>query len=266
MQYPELLSSYIEFCQYRDGFKKTNTIDLSNAIFIYPTTFLPLLNLALENKGCKILQPKDPKVISYMLRMLEEQPDSSSKSYVPVVPLSPDPKESGYVLDQIFELQKREGFVSGGEEAFKYVVGELVDNIYQHAEFTIALVMAQKYPKKGFVELGFFDNGITIPGSFGKHGLIYDEEEAHKAISDALKGLSSKGGKERGHGLRSSVRIFLEGLGGEVLIVSGAGAVYMSKERSIGYVLGDYHKLAGTLISIRIQDLARQINIYNYVE
>ncbi|MGH9923606.1 MAG: ATP-binding protein, partial [Nitrososphaerales archaeon] len=146
------------------------------------------------------------------------------------------------------------------------VVGELVDNIYQHSEFTMALVMAQKYPKKGFVELGFFDNGITIPGSFLKQGLIYDEEEAHKAIADALKGLSSKGGKERGHGLRSSVRIFLEGLGGEVLIISGAGAVYMSKQGSSCYVLGGYHKLGGTLISIRIQDLAKQINIYNYVE
>lgn len=265
MHDPELVSNYVEFCQYRDGFKKTNTIDLSNATFIYPTTFLPLLNLALEHKGCKILEPKDPKVTNYILKILEEQPDSSSKSYVPVVPLSPDPKESGYVLDQIFELQKREGFVSGGEEAFKYVVGELVDNIYQHSEFTRALVMAQKYGKMGFVELGFFDNGITILGSFAKHGLIYDEEEAHKAISDALKGLSSKGGRERGHGLSSSVRIFLDGLGGEVLIVSGSGAVYMSKQRSICYVLSNYHKLTGTLISIRIQDLARQINIYNYV-
>lgn len=111
---------------------------------------------------------------------------------------------------------------------YTYVIGELMDNIYQHSEFTYASVMAQKYGKKGFIELCFFDNGITIPGSFAKHGKAYPKDGHAKAIYDAISGKSTEADVGRGFGLSTNVDMFRD-IGGEVLIVSGNGAVYVNK-------------------------------------
>lgn len=263
-EYPALFSNYLEFCKYRNEFLRTNVINLTDVSFFYPTTLLPLLNLIIENRITNIIEPQDYKVWNYLLTMLGKDLDSSEyKSYIPLVKLPVEPNESGAVLQRIYRLIRSDVF--GGEEAFKYVVGELVDNIYQHSSFTKAMVMAQRYDSSGYTDLSFFDNGITIAGSFTKHGLDYAEDESHKAISDAIKGLSSKGGTERGYGLESSVRIFLEGLEGQVLVVSGAGAVYISNKEKYAYKLTELYKLKGTLISLRVQNYSKQINIYNYV-
>jgi len=60
----------------------------------------------------------------------------------------------------------------------------------------------------GFIELGFLDDGITIPGSFNKHGRHYDEKDHYKAIDAAIRGKSTKAGRERGFGLSSNVEMF----------------------------------------------------------
>ncbi len=262
-QYPELFSNYLEFCGYRTGFIKTSVINLRKASFFHPTTLLPVLNLVSHLKN--IIEPEDNNVRNYLLTILGKDLESSdNKSYIPLVTLPAEPNECGSVLQRMYQLIRTEVF--GGEQALKYVVSELVDNIYQHSYFTKAMVMAQRYDSRGFTDLGLFDDGITIAGSFAKHGMTYSERQSFRAISDAIAGLSSKGGIERGYGLSSSVRIFLEGLEGQVLIVSGDGAVYMSKEEKYAYNLTEPYKLKGTLISLRVQNQTKQIDIYNYVE
>ncbi|NOQ55959.1 MAG: ATP-binding protein, partial [Nanohaloarchaea archaeon] len=139
---------------------------------------------------------------------------------------------------------------------------ELVDNIYQHSDFKNALVMAQRYENKKFTEICFFDDGITIKGSFLKNGIKFNDTEA---IIQALKGVSSKN-KERGYGLSSNLNLFINGLGGEVLIISGIGAIYWSKTAQKIYKLPDIYKLKGTLISIRIPYPVKMVDIYDYID
>ena len=142
-----------------------------------------------------------------------------------------------------------------------------VDNIYEHAEASRAYVMAQCYPKKRLIEVSFMDDGMTIPRSLETGtGTKYPAEGGHTAILDALQGKSAKAGGERGFGLRSSVRI-ANALGGEVLIVSGRGAVVAGPRghRSV-YSLTPPYGLDGTLVSIRLPESSKKINLYELVE
>lgn len=155
------------------------------------------------------------------------------------------------------------GVEYGGELAFKYLLSELTDNIYQHAEFENAFVIAQRYPKYGFSEICIIDNGITIFGSFKRKGYLFGED--YDAVAYAINGLSAKG-RERGYGLGSNTRIFTAGLKGEILVVSGNGAVYASPNTQKIYKFRNIYSLGGTMVSIKIPFPAPKADIYEYLE
>jgi len=71
--------------------------------------------------------------------------------------------------------------------------------------------MAQKHPAKRFTEVSIVDNGISIPGTFENAGFEFEDTEA---ISEAMKGQSTKRDKERGFSLRSSINLLTKGLSG----------------------------------------------------
>lgn len=52
----------------------------------------------------------------------------------------------------------------------------------------------------------------------------------------------------------------------EVLIVSGNGAVYVNKLSLASYKLGPDHAMPGTMISLRVEDRAKIVNVYQYAE
>ena len=137
----------------------------------------------------------------------------------------------------------------------------MIDNIYEHSEFQNAIVMAQRYEQKKFVEICFFDDGIGIPGSFKKKGITIED---HQTIVKAINGYSTKS-EERGYGISSNLRIFTEGMDGEVLVVSGLGAVYIGKSLQKVYKLQDQHQLTGTMISIRISYPAKKVDLHDYI-
>ncbi len=264
--YPELFRNYLEFCSYRAAFHASNTIDLSDASFFYPATLLPLLDLILQSKQARLIEPANPDVANYLLTILgKDLKSATNKSYIPLVFLPNNAVECRAVLESIYELREKQGFFNASEDAFAYVVGELVDNIYQHSHFQRAMVMAQNYGTKGFIELGFYDNGITIAGSFDLHGWKYNEEDHYKAIFDAVSGLSSRDESGRGFGLRTTTEMFVEDAGGQVLIVSGSGAVHINTKDSLGFRLSEPNKLKGTLVCLRAPSSASISDIYRYV-
>ncbi len=127
--------------------------------------------------------------------------------------------------------------------------------------------MAQYYPKKGMIEASFVDDGVTIPRSLGEGtGAEYAPGKAHEAILDALHGKSAKEGEGRGFGLQSSVRL-VNALGGQVLVVSGSGAVVaVRKGEVLAYSLNPQLELDGTLVSLRLSDTQKRINLFDEVE
>ncbi len=263
LQVPELMNCYLLFCNYRDAALKSNILDLQWCRWMYPTTLLPLGVFIKKHKTTiEYLPPHDQNVSNYidLVTGTITFEEVDNKSYIPFVFLPTDRKKSVSILERIFKLHNN-GKEYGGENAFKYLISELVDNIYEHSKFTNAIVMAQRYEKKKCVEICFYDDGVSIPGSFESKSMLFED---HEAIVKAINGLSTKS-KERGYGLSSNIRIFTEGLLGEIFIASRNGAIYIAKNRQKVYKLSDKHTLEGTLVSIKIPYPSREVDIYEFL-
>jgi hypothetical protein len=267
---PELWPEYEKFCRLRKEASVSNLSDLRDIDWIYPTTLLPLGSFLIAGRRA-YKEPRNRDVADYISIMLRTDPGrvDGRRSYVPLVPLPSTSTEGDRVLGSIYKLHDH-GRLYGGENAFKYLIGELVDNVYQHSGFSNAFVMAQRYDKKGFVEVAIIDDGITIGGSLRRAGFRTEDDVA--AIARVLKeGISAKGADTRGYGLRSNASIFTTGLKGEMLIVSGGGAVEIGRSepgrgvRQNNYRLEeDFCPLNGTLVSVRIPFPSEEIDLYDY--
>jgi len=266
LEFPNQLNNFLTFCNLRNSAVESKALDLQLSSWFYPTALLPLGAFIRENrKKIKYVPPANQNVANYISLVIGDlKVESECKTYIPIISLPPksSENESGKLLECVFKFHNN-GKEYGGENAFKYLISELVDNIYQHSEFRNAFVMAQKYEKKRFMEICFFDDGITISGSFAKKGMIFEDSEA---ILQAINGLSTKG-SERGFGLGSNLKVFTQGLPGEMLIVSGKGAAFFkANEPTKLYILQDKYKLKGTLISVRIPYPVKEVDIYDFIQ
>ncbi len=156
-----MLKHYLRFCKYKQESAESGEVDLQDVEFIYPTTLLPLCAIVAKNEW-EIIVDNKTKAGGYLLAILGKGIEGSAgKSYIAPLRLPIKQARCQPVLERIYELGSHSTLFSVNENAYKYVVGELVDNIYEHSEFKYAYVMAQKYGARGFIELGFFDDGIT---------------------------------------------------------------------------------------------------------
>jgi hypothetical protein len=262
------MNEYLEFCDFRRTTIRSGVLDLRDLKWIYPTTLLPLGSMIRgAGKDLEYHPPGKEDVRGYIDHMIRIKPIAYSpgRTYIPIALLPSNGSNANEVVNPIFKFHSN-GDNYGGEGAFKYFIWELVNNIYEHSDFSESMVMAQRYEKKGFAEIAFLDNGITINGSLKRAGKGLDED--FEAISKAMEGLSAKKDQGRGYGLWSTARLCIEGLGGNMLIVSGAGAVYYEEARQLRkkYKLSQkYLRLDGTLISIRIPYPAKRVEVNEYV-
>jgi hypothetical protein len=261
---PPTFQSYLTYCRVRQRYKRSGKLEL-RADFVFPTTLLPLAVLVAHCK--QPVHATSAAVQGYVDWILHADDPLAGDTYVPFVRLPKDPQLYLKVIKHLEDLSETTTLFAGNTDAYHYLLSELVDNIYEHARASRAYVMAQCYPRKRLIEASFMDDGMTISKSLETGtGTKYLPNEAHKAIIDALGGKSAKGGGERGFGLRSSVRI-ANALGGEVLIVSGRGAVVTGKPgHGLAYSLPQAFGLDGTLVSIRLPESDKRINLYKLVE
>ena len=262
---PALVQGYLEYARVQNNYLETGTIDLSNIAWIYPSTLLPSIGLITNNPGAPYISPSDPNVASYIVTMVMMGIDYAPHggTYVPIIAIPSNERELDPVLQRLYNLNN-DGREYGGINAFKYLVGELVTNIYEHSQFRHAYVMAQRYPCKGFVEICFFDDGNTIPGSLSSAGLNFSSDV--ESISMAVNGLSSKKTEGRGYGLQSNVRICSEGLKANICLVSRSGVLHIDENGPKVYNLRDEYKLPGTIISIRLPYPAKEVDISEYLQ
>ena len=258
MSNPMLVDEYVRCGNYVGNYQKNGKIDLSSLGFVNLTTLVPLCSLITSNAK-NYIPPNNNDVSMYVDTIIG---GTGSSTYSPLVDLPKDKTKREEALQKVYRLQQNDPFFFGGEDAFKYVVHEMTDNIYEHSNFSRATIASQKYKSAGYVDLCIHDNGITIPASLGNKGHKF---EPHKAIAEAINGLSAKD-DSRGFGLRTSVRLCLEGLHGEILVVSGAGAVHFEGTTKTLYNLTGSHVLKGTLVSLRVPLVTSKIDIYDYVE
>ncbi len=148
---------------------------------------------------------------------------------------------------------------SNFENTLKYMTSELTTNIREHSHSESYWILAQHWPSTDTCEIAIADTGIGYLESY--RGTDYEVENHHDAITNALEGRSSKNNVERGAGVPSTVRIFTEGYGGEVVVMTGDAIRVVRGSVSTPYRLGSYWQ--GTLIGLHFD--MKNVNIHPFL-
>jgi len=262
-------SAYKEFCHIRERALMTGSCDLTGLHRVCPTILMPLVDF-LRRTEVPWIPPNDGALSECISAAVQERPRIAhgGPTYTQVVKL---PKDYQGLAGSLADFSRRHDWGSeyGGRNALMYLIGELVHNVYDHSDSSNSYLMAHRDDWGKDVELAVFDDGVTMAGSLRKSGIVVEDDVL--AIAMAMNGLSSKGEGRRGYGLRSNVRMCVQGLRGSVLAVSGGGAIEFCAfeegrdDVQEGYELNDnVYRLAGTLASVRIPFQKKGVNIYDF--
>jgi hypothetical protein len=264
MVYPQMLKEYLEYCKYRDNYFKNGKLNLANLRWFYPSLTLLLREFIVSMNVSNFVYPSKGNITDYFKFICNPSSISTSGSSMPVI-------EAKRMDDSYMEHIYKIAFSGKFEERtavqndIKYIFGEVVANIDEHSKCSKSFFTAQHYMNKGFFEAAFLDNGITIPGTFKQKGILKDLKDV-EYIKKATEGISTKEGGGRGHGLPSICKI-IKDMNGDILIVSGNGALYINgtdkylKEDMV-YSLSDSLKLGGTLVSLRLHMPINPVDFY----
>lgn len=259
---PDLLQCYLKYREVIQAWRGTGDISI-DLPFLQPTTLLPLWAEAEHNHVQ--LVALNSEVREYIDALTKGACIPAGGTYLPPVRLPRTHSEAGAVTRQLSDLSRQTRIFQANPNVFDYVLSELIDNIYQHAHAEVAFALAQYYPRKKEIEIGFLDNGVTIPGSLERGTELRFPPELHyQAVLNAMDGSSSKGGTERGYGLGTSLELMTQ-LEGSGLIVSGQGAIFLSGDQRQPFALSKEERMPGTLISIQLPDGDKKINLYDVV-
>lgn len=241
-------------------------LDLSRIEWILPCASLLLSHRIseLRSEGCKvdITAPRSQAVVNHLKQIgfpfgNEDRPHTC-------FPICHFRNNVPQHLNEMFRfIDQNFPKVENYQNGLKYVLSELADNLEQHSAFGHATVMAQCFEKKGYIDIGIMDNGITIPGRFEKSGITFNED--FEAVNLALNGKSTKAQEEgRGWGLPTTSELMSKGFKGSLLIISRRGAVDISTSGARNlYKLKD-ESLSGTLVYGRFGIPRQKVDITPY--
>lgn len=246
------------------------TLDFSDVGFVTPLYILPLVvflngcskDITITNVSEYLqtigftngMQP-DKMRKSEFLAIIEKY---SRKTYIPIVSF-PTTRDSDDEKDAILStvesiIERQLGLTSNIAIGLKYMLGESIDNIIQHANSERGYIFAQSYPGKGYLDICIADSGITLLGSY--QTLPDNEIESDlEAIQAANRGISTKNlpnAENRGYGIITSKKMLIDGLGGTFVMMSGnALHLYNSLDRRF-VETPENIRWNGTIIALRV--------------
>ena len=209
-------------------------------------TLLSLLKVYAKNNGKNLLNGKESCV--YM-----ELPENKFSQ-----------QDRGFV-DEVMEKLDTD---YGGNFVLRHILSELTYNVHEHAfddSKTEAAIAIKLYGDCEKLDISIIDDGLSIPGRFDKSNVNYSDD-CH-AVEMAINNFStvSDNPYERGNGLWTTIRLVIEGNGGEILIVSRDALLYIGIDGYEYKLLDNENVFGGTLISIRLNKFEVQ-NIYDLIE
>lgn len=249
---------YLEYCDLKLNALKTKVLNLSNITQFCPTLLLLLGIFIRQNKKIKIIAPKNNEFWNFFNVFTRDKQDFTIKKDFSIIAMFPE----RYSIEKKFNsFIFNQNIPEKNYDAFSYFISEFIDNIYEHSKFSVAYLTAQQSIDRKFIEIAIVDNGISIPGSYEIKGYDFDDK---KALEKALTGLSTKD-DYRGYGLRTSLNILIKGFEAKCLIVSRRAALYANNNISYFKLEKDY-VFNGTLISTRLYNTNREVNVYDFIE
>jgi anti-sigma regulatory factor (Ser/Thr protein kinase) len=260
------------------------TLDFSDVKFITPLYVLPLvvflnscnknitivnMNEYLQTIGFAKGMCPDKMRKSEFIAIMEKY---SQKTYIPIVSF-PATKDSDDEKDAILStvesiIMRQLNLDSNISTGLKYMLGESIDNIIQHAQSERGYIFAQSYPNKKFLDICIADSGITLLGSY--QTLPDNEIESDlEAIQAANRGISTKNlpnAENRGYGIITSKKMLIDGLDGSFIMMSGNALHLYNSEHQKFIETPSSIRWDGTIIALRMPYLNKDFHYINYIE
>lgn len=245
--------------------RRRKSADLCEVGWVSPISILPIAVYANNHEIQVSCSEEDDAIFTYLdaicFQQGTEEPSISHKNYLPITRLSCDDRNDCV-------LNKYEDLILGNipqedrkpsTNSIKLLTSELLANIREHARVDDYWILAQYWNASRTCEIAMCDTGIGYKESY--RGTPFEVEQHVDAIQNALHGRSSKSSEERGAGIPTIVRMFVEGYGGEVVILSGDSLLYVHKNESMPHQSNINWQ--GSLVGIRFK--LKQIDFYQYL-
>ncbi len=260
------------------------SVNVSRLDFITPLSITPIA--AIINSHSLKMNYDGPnaqylKVIHFPEGISEIEGLSDSKSYIPIIKLplrgmvKQDRSKSLNALHSKFlDLLRRNVIAEPrfieliSNNTFGFVMGEMLDNIEEHAQAENVYVFAQYWTKNNSCELCILDDGQGLFGSLSNAGRdVIDSLDALKKILNM--GLSAKteyGDIRRGMGIKSTrAAITNRELNGEFFVMSGNAAFLHTVSNGEIFVTFQDYSWNGTVVMMKLNRPSSSFNLYDYV-
>lgn len=270
---------------YLDQLSPDSEAKVSNFDFVTPLSITPIaalinarnLNVNYSGNNAQYL-----KVIHFPEGVSQIEVISDSKSYIPIIklPLSKISKHErdtslGALHSKFLDLLRRKVIADPAfielisNNTFGFLMGEMLDNIEEHAQADNVYLFAQYWEKINSCELCIVDDGLGLFGSLSAAGrTVTDSMDALKKILNL--GLSAKteyGDTKRGMGIKSMrAAITNKELNGEFFVMSGDSAFLHTAADGEVFVTLQNYSWKGTIIMMKLNRPSSSFNLYNYVK
>jgi hypothetical protein len=195
-----------------------------------------------------------------------------NKTYVPILNFpAKKSNETNPIRESILQalnnlLYKQLSLDNNFRDGVSYLITEIVNNISDHSAAHRGFIFAQYYPYSRNLDICIADNGLGILGSYRKHG-INNFVTHGQALDGAVKGISSKneaGG--RGFGIYTSLKMLVQGMGGNFLLISGNANLIRTPALNDINNVPDSMRWGGTIVALRIPFTRKTFNHIEYLE
>lgn len=241
--------------------------DLSNWKWVSPFFTTALAAYIKQTNSKVVTLATDPKISNYLetigFPLGATIPSVNLSTFIPISILQKDqPDQREKMTTQFLQIINTVlNPAPGSANALSYPVAELIDNVFEHSKKDFGFIFGQYYKSKNFLEICICDTGRGIAGSyFQEEGLQLSDTEA---IQKALAGDSTKS-SERGYGIRTSIKVVCEGLGGQFCLLSGNSFVIANSTQQYISHFPDF-SWKGTIITYRIPRPQHKIDIYGLI-
>jgi hypothetical protein len=232
--------------------------------FATPLAVLPIAIVGCQN-GIRINLKGDANALSYLKTIGFPSGFNklrATKNYLPITKLPPIERDTvlGDYEEQIMKIAMMDKRIDSFKTSLKYLTSELVNNVNEHARVDNYWLLAQywDFPNKT-CEIVLADCGIGYKESY--QGTPYQVSTDTEAILNALEGKSSKKELQRGYGIPSIARLFVDGYGGKLVILSGKSIVYYNQKEKKIIDLNSYWQGSLTVINFNL----KTVNPYDYI-
>ncbi len=154
-----------------------------------------------------------------------------------------------------------------GKNVSFLLISEMVDNIYEHSNASIAFIFSQYWPRNNSCEICLADNGIGIFQSLLNAGRnVENEDDAiKKVINEYLSSKDEFGSSKRGTGIKNTIKVLSNNeLNGYFCVISDNTGYYIDNQRDLFLNLQNTF-LSGTMIDMGFQKPATNFDIYEYI-